>query len=329
MKLVRLVSLAFFILIAAPPVFAQSAPNPTAQSVNEEQLFKQEKRIDGRITIPDERARFLIQPQGRDWRQFHEVYLPWIAGSLIILMLIGLILFYLIAGPVRATSRPTGQRLVRFPPIERFTHWMVATSFIILTLSGLNYIFGKIMLMPLIGAGAFGELSQWAKYAHNFFAWPFVIGVAMMVIFWTRDNLFRASDWQWLRARGGLIGGAHVSAGRFNAGQKMMFWSVALGGLLMFVSGLALLFPFGLFDIAGMQWSQIVHGIIGAIFITGILAHIYIGTIGMEGAFEAMGEGTVDVSWARQHHDLWADEVSGSARSEPVSSPTSGARQHL
>lgn len=332
MKVLRLLSLLLLVAFAVPAA-AQApnpdrSPNPTAQSVDEAQLFKQESKIGGRITLPDSRARILEQPQGRDWRHFHEVYLPWIAGALIILMLIGLIIFYMVVGPTRANYRPTGRRIVRFRGVERFTHWMTAVSFIILALTGLNYFFGKRLLMPLMSPLAFGEFSQYMKYAHNFFAWPFTLGVLLMIVFWTRDNLPRRGDWAWIRAGGGLIGGAHVHAGRFNAGQKLMFWGVVVGGIVMFGSGLALLFPFTWTGVNGMQLTNVLHGIIGSIFMTGILAHIYIGTIGMEGAFDAMGTGTVDLGWARQHHDLWADEVAGAAAPEEAPPPVA-ARQRI
>lgn len=303
-----------FSLTLFMPLIAQNksvGPNPTAQSVNEEALFKQESKIGGRITIPDANAQFLIQPQGRDWREFHEVWLPWIGGIVIALMVLGILAFYLLVGPTRSLERPTGRSIIRFKPIERFTHWLVATSFIILALSGLNYIFGKRVIEPLMDPLMFGRITQWVKYAHNFFAWPFVFGVLLMFIFWARDNIFSRTDWSWFRAGGGLIGHRQVHTGRFNAGQKMMFWSVIIGSLLMFVSGLVLLFPLRWVDVNGMQLTGIIHGIIGILFIAGILAHIYIGTIGMQGAFEAMGSGTVDVGWARQHHDQWAEEMIG------------------
>jgi formate dehydrogenase subunit gamma len=335
MKCLRLMSLLLFVALA-PPTFAQgtnptrdSAPNPTAQSVNEEALFKQESKIGGRITIPDERERFLIQPQGREWRQFHEVWLPWIAGAAIILMLIALIGFYMLVGPTRSNYQPTGQRIVRFRGVERITHWMTAVSFIILGLTGLNYFFGKRLIMPLIGPAAFGDFTQYAKYSHNFFAWPFTLGVLLMVVFWVRDNLPRRGDWAWIKSGGGIVGDRHVHAGRFNAGQKLMFWSVVIGGTLMFASGLILLFPLKWVDVNGMQLTNVVHGLIGSLFVAGILAHIYIGTIGMEGAFEAMGEGTVDLGWARQHHDLWAEEVVGTARREDLPPPPAAVRQRI
>lgn len=305
-------------LVFSIPAHAQAptaAPNPQAESVNEDMLFKQNSRIDGRVSIPDERSRFLIQPQGRDWRVFHEVTMPWIAGLAILGMLLALAIFYLVFGRIKGQYSETGDRIIRFRFVERFTHWMVATCFIVLALSGLNYIYGKRLLMPIMGPYAFAEMSQWMKYAHNFFAWPFTVGILIMVVVWVRDNLPSRVDFEWIKKGGGLTGRGHVSAGRFNAGQKIVFWGVTLGSLAMFVSGLALLFPFTITGVNGMQLTSIIHGIIGAVFIAGILAHIYIGSVGMEGAFEAMGSGTVDREWARQHHDLWADQAD---RAEPI-----------
>ena len=323
-----LLALCALMIFASPtPSVAQerTAPSP-AESVNEETLFKQENKIQGRITIPDTRLQTLIQPQGRDWRAFHERLLPWIGGILIVAMTLGLLLFFVIVGPTRVVERATGRKIIRYKAVERFSHWMVASSFIILGLSGLNYIYGKRLLEPLMGADAFGALSQWLKYAHNFFAWPFTFGILMLFLFWARDNVPNHIDWQWLRQGGGLVGNTHVHAGRFNAGQKLMFWSVIIGSLLMFGSGLTLLFPLRWLDVNGMQLSNVVHGFIGIVFVTGILAHIYIGTIGMEGAFEAMGSGTVDVCWARQHHDLWAQEVTHGTSSDTVEPPPSRPR---
>ncbi len=300
---------------------AQQQAPVAADSVNEDMLFKQSPRIVGRITIPDEKAAYLEQPQGRTWRQFHERWTPWIAGVAILGMLLGLLIFYLVRGRIALeASEQTRTRatIMRFNALERFTHWMVAISFLTLALTGLNYIFGKRVLMPLMGAQAFGDLSQWSKYLHDSVAWPFAIGIVTMFFLWVRDNVPRRVDWAWIKAGGGLLrGSTYPSAGRFNAGQKLMFWGVIVAGLAMVVTGLQLLFPFYLTNIAGMQVSLALHSLLGAVFFAAILAHIYIGTIGMEGAFWAMGTGEVDLTWARHHHDLWVEEQLGRAPETP------------
>jgi formate dehydrogenase subunit gamma len=194
---------------------------------------------------------------------------------------------------------------------------MTATCFIILALSGLNYVFGKRLLLPLIGPDAFSAISQWAKYSHNFLAWPFMLGILFMMAVWLRDNIPNRVDWAWLQAGGGFFGGSHPSAGRFNAGQKIVFWIVIIGGLAMSFSGIMLLFPFAAADINGMQVVQVIHALIGVLFVAAILAHIYIGSLGMEGAYDAMGSGEVDLAWARAHHDLWVEEQQAKTASGP------------
>ncbi|MFE1599852.1 formate dehydrogenase subunit gamma [Methylobacterium sp. ID0610] len=291
---------------------------PTADSVNEEFLFKQSPTISGRISIPDRKAANLIQPQGRTYQMFREGWLPWIGGLVILGMLGALAVFFLWRGRIITEhSQESGKKILRFNAFERFTHWMTAVCFIVLSLSGLNYIFGKRLLMPLIGADAFGALAQWAKYSHVYLAWPFMLGVIFMVVVWIRDNIPNRVDWEWLKAGGGIIGNRHPHAGRFNAGQKGVFWMVAGFGAAMGVTGLMMLFPFALLDVNGMQVMQVIHALIGVVFIAGILAHIYIGTLGMKGAYDAMGSGEVDLAWARAHHDLWVEQEQARTASGP------------
>ncbi len=286
-----------------------SGQNPTAASVREDQLLRELNKLQGRISIPDGKAALLEQPQGREWRQFREGWLPWIAGISVIGMLLALFAFYFTKGQIRLDhSEESGTKIQRFNAFERFTHWLTATTFIVLALTGLNYIFGKRLLMPIIGPDAFAAVSQWAKYAHNYLAWPFMLGILFMLVVWLKDNIPNRVDMAWLRSGGGFLGDAHPSAYRFNAGQKMVFWIVIIGGVLMSVTGVVMLFPFSATDINGMQLTQIVHAVIGVLFIAAILAHIYIGSLGMEGAYDAMGSGKVDLAWARRHHDLWVEE---------------------
>jgi formate dehydrogenase subunit gamma len=303
-------ALALLLIFAAVPAIAQqpSTVNPIADSVKEEQLLKQFRIINGRGTIPDTKSYNIEQPAGRDWRQFHQVTLPGIGAIAILGMLVLLVAFYLIRGMVKIESGRSGRVLVRFNAFERFVHWMTATCFIILAISGLNVTFGRKLLLPLIGADAFSAWSQWAKYAHNYLSFPFTLGVILIFLIWLAGNIPNKVDIDWLKRGGGMVGHDHPPAYRFNAGQKMIYWIVVLGGGAVAVSGYLLMFPFYATDIAGMQWAEMVHGIIGVLFIAVMLAHIYIGTIGMEGAFEAMGEGTVDVNWVKEHHSLWLEE---------------------
>ena len=310
-------ALAIVLALAALPAFAQSddgmgqsftGSNPTAQAVNERQLLQELDKLQGRVSIPNAAAGMLEQPQGRDYREFHEGALPWIGAILILGMLVLLALFFFIKGRIRLEGGYAGVKILRFNWFERFNHWMTATAFIVLAITGVNYVYGKRLLMPLIGPEAFGTWSGWAKIAHNFVAWPFMIGIAIMLVIWIKDNFPRGYDWTWLKRGGGFLDGSHPPAGRFNAGQKLIFWTVILGGLALSASGVVMLFPFTITDVNGMQWAQYVHSVTGMIMFAVILAHIYIGSLGMERAFEAMGDGEVDLAWAEAHHPVWVEK---------------------
>jgi formate dehydrogenase subunit gamma len=305
-------------IVATMPSVAQQrnpdgSPNPTASVVDEQMLLRQFPRIEGRLDIPEARESVLIQPAGRIWAYFHEVILRWFGAIVIIGMIAVLAIAYLIMGPIRLSAGRSGIKIPRFDGFERFSHWLTAVSFVILALTGLNITFGELLLLPVIGPDNFSALAQAAKYVHNFVSFAFVVGLVLIVAMWTKDNLPRYVDFVWLKEGGGFIKAKHPPAGRFNAGEKLVFWFALAGGVAVIVSGYLLVFPFYLTDILGMQIAQVVHAVIALLFVALILAHIYIGTIGMEGAFEAMGEGTVDRNWAQEHHSLWLEEQSASA----------------
>ena len=295
---------------AALPAAAQqpTSVDPQASAVKENQLLQEFNRISGRCTLPDQKACTIEQPAGRDWRHFHEVTLRWIGGIVILGILAVLIIFYLWRGMVRIESGRSGRTIVRFGAFERFAHWMTATCFIILAISGLNITFGRPLLLPLMSPEAFTAWSEWAKYAHNYLSFPFTIGVILIFFMWIAGNIPNRVDVEWFRRGGGIVGHDHPPAYRFNGGQKMVYWIVVLGGSAVAVSGYVLMFQFYGTGIQNMQAAEIVHGVVAVLFVAAMLGHIYIGTIGMEGAFEAMGTGTVDLNWAKEHHSLWLEE---------------------
>jgi len=305
-----------FLVTLATGVSAQvpnpdGSVNPTASSVKENQLIQELNRISGRCTIPDQKACTIEQPAGRTWEQFHETTLRWIGAISILGMLLLLVVFYLIRGMVKIEGGRSGRVILRFNAFERAVHWMTATCFVILAISGLNITFGKELLLPLMGPGAFTGWSQALKYLHNYLSFPFTLGVFTIFLMWIGGNIPNKVDVEWLKRGGGIVGKDHPPAYRFNAGQKMIYWIVVLGGTAIAISGYLLMFPFYGTTIAGMQLAQVSHAVVALLFIAAMLGHIYIGTIGMEGAFEAMGEGAVDLNWAKQHHSLWLQEEMG------------------
>ena len=293
--------------------------------------------IRGNVSIPDKQAGVLIQSEGDNWRAWRNG--PITTGGVWgILGMIGLLaLFFVIRGRIRIEAGPSGKSIERFNEIERFAHWMTAVSFILLALTGLNLLYGRHVLLPVLGPDAFAALTLAGKYVHNYVAFAFMAGMVMMFVLWVRHNIPNKYDLSWAVQLGGLLQtGIHPPAKKFNAGQKGVFWIVILGGTSLAMSGVSLMFPFefsmfewtfGIFNVFGfnfpstltpleeMQWSQWWHAIMALIMIVAILGHIYIGSMGMEGAFDAMGNGHVDENWAREHHSLWIAEVEDKAAS--------------
>jgi formate dehydrogenase subunit gamma len=335
-RILPALALALGLGLAAAPATAQqfggpvsgTPANPVAPTATADELELQKAltggRIAGRISIPDNRADSLIQPGGRDWRAFHNRTLAWVGGIAVLGMLAVIAVFYASKGRVRIEAGRSGRTIRRFNAFERGAHWMTASSFIVLALTGLNLTFGRHLLLPLIGPDAFATVTLWGKYAHNYLSFAFALGVVLLFLVWVKDNVPNGKDMAWFKAGGGLLGHGHPPAGRFNGGQKMVFWITVIGGALVALSGYVLMFPFWAADIAGQQMAHIVHGVISVLMIAAMLGHIYIGSLGMEGAFDAMGSGQVDVNWAKEHHSLWVEEEMRKAR-DSIAGP-SGAK---
>src|SRR6202521_5156193 len=309
---IRLLTFAMIVLgiVVSAPAIAQKlgpdgAPNPTASVTSQSDLLKQVPRVEGRIDIPDTKAGVLIQPAGRIWDYFHEVLLHWVGAILILGTIVLLGAAYLIIGRVPIAEGRSGRKILRFKAFERFSHWLTAVSFVLLGLIGLNITFGKILLLPVVGPDTFSDISQAAKYVHNFTSFSFVAGLVIIIAIFFKDNIPEKVDLDWIKQGGGFIKNKHAPAGRFNPGEKLVYWLSLAAGVTVSVSGFLLLFPFFETNIAEMQLAQVVHAVVAVLFIALILGHIYIGTLGMEGAFEAMGTGEVDLNWAKEHHDLW------------------------
>ena len=306
---VSVLLLALSILLFVPvQCFGQAAPTSVTSTMTEQQLLNQFKRIEGRGTLPDVRSYVLEQPGGRTWRTFHDVYLRWIAVVAIFGILATLAAYYLWHGTIRFEGGWSGRKMLRFTAYERFVHWLTAVSFFVLAITGLNFTFGKEVLLPLMGPEAFSAWAGAAKYAHNFTSFSFTLGILLMFLIWVLNNLPQRVDIEWLRSGGGMFGGKEPPTGRFNTGEKFIFWMSVFAGTIVSASGYVLLFPFWGTGIETVQLVQVVHSVVAMLFIAGMLVHMYMGTIGTEGAFDSMISGEVDVNWAKSHHSLWYAE---------------------
>ncbi|WP_366929391.1 formate dehydrogenase subunit gamma, partial [Polaromonas sp.] len=267
---------------------------------------------------------------GEAWRQVRNNWLIPYGGSLLLIMLGAIALFYLGKGSIKLHGAKTGRTIERFTSFERSAHWANAIAFSILAISGIVMAFGKFFALPVIGGSLFGWLTYVLKNLHNF-AGP-VFGVSLVIIFFTfvRDNMPSRGDLRWLLQGGGLLSGKELPSHRFNAGEKVVFWAgVFLLGIVVLASGLVLdkLVPGLVYERSTMQVAHMVHDIATVLMMAMFIGHIYIGTIGMEGAYAGMKTGYVDETWAREHHEYWYDDVKAgrilAQRSEPVeSSPT-------
>jgi len=275
-------------------------------------LLRQRAYLAGRVNLPEPLAAVLQQPQGRDWRRLHNEQVFFGGGIVIFGAAFLLALYLAIRGRIRTKAGLSGETVDRFNLLERWNHWITAVSFVLLALTGLLLLYGQYFLKPMLGAPAYRDWATFSVYLHVISAIPFVLGVLLMIVLWLRENGITRVDWRWLARAGGLFGGGEPSAYRFNAGQKAIFWAVVLSMLVLLGTGLSLIFPFAWLGYTGMQWVQLVHASIALIMIGIMLGHIYLGTVGMEGAFDAMWSGRVDRTWAREHHDRWYEqEVAG------------------
>ncbi|WP_342069322.1 formate dehydrogenase subunit gamma [Yoonia algicola] len=291
-------------------------------------------------------ATTMIQDRGMWWLEFREGPLVQMTAYLLGGTLLALALFYLIRGRIHIDGEKTGRTITRFKAFERFGHWLLASSFLLLGLTGLVSLLGRKVLIPAFGHDAFSSFAIASKWVHNNVSWAFIVALVIVFVVWVVHNIPDRTDLRWMAKAGGLFGGEHPPAKKFNAGQKLIFWAVIVLGGSIAASGISLLFPFefnmfghtfslinswgvpGWFGFADlpypllpheeMQFAQLWHVIVSLVLTAIIFAHIYLGSVGMEGAFDAMGKGEVEEQWAREHHSIWADDVlkSKSSKSE-------------
>ncbi len=262
---------------------------------------------------------------GEAWRQVRNQWLIPYGGSLILIALGAVALFYWRKGTMELHGAETGRKIERFTPFERAAHWANAIAFVALAVSGIVMAFGKFFLQPIMGNMLFGWLSYALKNIHNFAGPLFAVSLVIVIVTFVRDNLPRAEDIGWLLKGGGLFSGEEVPSHRFNAGEKVLSWGgVFLLGLIVVASGLVLdkLIPGLVYERGTMQISHMVHAAATCLMMAMFIGHIYMGTIGMRGAYSAMRDGYVDETWAKEHHELWYKDIQAgkipAQRSQPA-----------
>jgi formate dehydrogenase subunit gamma len=336
---------------ADPNYFQQSnAERMKVQPGNNAPMWRQVGQgVTGHSSLPVSQAPEagnLIQPMvkypgsrltnaGEAWRQVRNEWIIPYGAALLFVMLLAIAIFFFTRGPIGLHGTETGRKIERFTPFERATHWSNAIAFVTLAVSGLVMAFGQFFLLPIIGASLFGLLTYALKTIHNFVGPLFVVTLVLMFITFVRDNLPRVADLKWLAKGGGLFGGKEVPSHRFNAGEKVVFWGgILVLGSIVAASGLFLdkLLPGFVYTRGEMQIAHMVHGVATMLMMALIMGHIYIGTLGMKGAYHAMRHGYVDETWAREHHEYWYEDIAAgkipAQRSAPahVTPPVNTAR---
>ncbi len=342
-----------FLALPVPDTFAQvSGPekpitgtvpgNTTDSGAADAEIWRQIRQgAQGVVSGQDPKSGLMIQSEGHSWQETRNGPLAMYSAWAIIGVTMLLAMFFALRGRIRIQSPLSGRTIERFTLIERSGHWLLGVSFIVLALTGLNLLFGRTMIMPLIGKEAFSTIASAGKFLHNYVAFAFMASLVMIAILWVWQNMPNRHDVVWLLRGGGFFGGSHPRARKFNAGQKILFWLVILSGISISLSGWALLTPFqttmfsdtfavinswfgtslptDLAPVQEQQYQALWHTIVAVFMTCLIIGHIYIATIGMQGALSAMTSGHVDTEWAKEHHAIWYEEMEAQQKDTPLS----------
>ena len=298
-----------FLLLLGGTLFLQAAgPDLDNPRANFWRVVRQ--GIPGYTSEQSQGHTVLIQNGGENWREIRNLliirYTPWVLG----LALAGMGLFYLIIGGDKLKKPRSGIKIERFSLGERLLHWYTALLFITLAVTGLSMLLGRTALIPIFGHAAVADYLSVSKLLHNYAGPLFLAGVVLEFIIWVRYNIPHKVDLQWFKSMGGMIGsGPRPHSGKINGGEKGWFWTMFLFGTGVGITGVLLDFPIWDQTRFIMQVAHVIHATIAVLFVAASFGHIYMGTLGAEGAFEGMWRGTVDKVWAEQHADLWYEEI--------------------
>jgi len=289
-------------------VYANKVQNPAVE------LWKNVRQRDnamvGDTQMRNMDAGVLIEKQGQQWREYRMKKLIPYSAYLLGISLLVLAAYYFTHGRVMIAGGRSSHKILRFSLNQRTVHWTVAIMFVLLGLTGIILLYGRFVLIPILGPGGFGVTAQAAKAIHNYIGPAFAVALVIQFVLFIRGNgIDLKTDLTWLLKGGGLFGKQHVAAGCYNAGEKIWFWIAMIGGAILIISGLILDFPMLGSDRPQLEYYYMLHTITAVIVLAVSFGHIFIGTAGMEGAFEAMYTGYCDENWAKEHHNIWYENM--------------------
>ena len=295
---------------AAGPPTNQDFPQGVSSISPGSELWREVRQrdgvtLEGTSQVKSVDSGVLINARGEEWARFRITKLSSYGGIAIAAVFVIVILLYVVRGKIPVDGGLSGRMVRRFTDYERIVHWTLAIVFLFLAITGLILLLGKPLLLPLLGKEVFSVFASASKEGHNLFGPLFLVSLVMIFLSFVRRNIYEKGDLTWLLKGGGLIGDGHVSGGFFNMGEKTWYWMVILIGFVIAISGLILVSPFFGQGRWIMELSHVIHTIGALILITVSVGHMYLGSIGSEGALEGMQSGYVDIKWADAHHDRW------------------------
>ncbi|MCG6940499.1 MAG: formate dehydrogenase subunit gamma [Thiohalocapsa sp.] len=199
--------------------------------------------------------------------------------------------------------------LVRYTAGERINHWIVGISFILLGVSGLALFHPAFFPFTMLFGGP-----TWTRILHPFLGVLMAVFFVFMFFRFLKNNLMRRIDWQWIGRIGEMVDGSDETMpaqGKYNGGQKLLFWLLALCMLLLIPSGILLWQVYFDFSVEARRWAAVIHSAAAVVMICLIFVHVY-AAIWVKGTIRSMWYGTVTRAWARQHHRNWYEEVTKS-----------------
>jgi len=308
-------------------VQAQETSQEAGQNPRSEYWREVRSAEQGYTAVRGQETDVLIQSGGQTWREARNGPVTVIGAILVLGVIAAVLLYHLTKGGFKLEHR-TGRKVFRWAVSDRVLHWYTASLFIILAITGLSLLWGRYVLIPVLGKEGFAAWANFAKPVHDYLALPFVAGLVVMLLKWFHHNIPASYDWEWFKKAGGYLGDSHPPAGFANGGEKAYYWALVIGGTALVVSGFYLLFPNLGFERSAMQIANIVHGASSVLLTAAVCAHIYLGTLGSEGALEGMISGEVDEGWARQHHGVWLEELEKSEGRPARDAPGHSAAAH-